>query len=103
MKKAKIFVDGRIAGELLEVERGRFYRFTYIEGYDGPPVSLTMPTDNRIYEYDRFPPFFEGVLPEGIMLEGLLRLAKIDRNDLMTQLITVGGDLVGNVTVEADE
>lgn len=35
------------------------------------------------------------------MLEGLLRQMKIDRNDLLTQLITVGGDMVGNVTVEA--
>jgi len=55
----------------------------------------------RIYEYDKFPPFFEGLLPEGMMLDGLLRYAKIDRNDLMAQLIAVGGDLVGNVTVEA--
>ncbi len=101
MKKAKVFVDGLLAGELLELERGRSYRFTYIEGYEGLPVSLTMPITTKVYEYTQFPPFFEGVLPEGLMLEGLLRYAKIDRNDLMTQLITVGRDLVGNVTVEA--
>ncbi len=59
-----------------------------------------MPTSQRIYEYDRFPSFFEGVLPEGMMLEALLRQTKIDRHDLMGQLIAVGGDLVGNVTVE---
>ena len=35
------------------------------------------------------------------MLEGLLRHAKIDRNDLFSQLIRVGHDMVGNVTVEA--
>ncbi len=35
------------------------------------------------------------------MHKGLLRQAKIDRNDLMSQLIAVGADLVGNVTVEA--
>ncbi len=35
------------------------------------------------------------------MLEALLRQAKIDKNDLMSQLIAVGGDMVGNVTVEA--
>jgi len=101
MKKARVFVDGLFAGELLELEKGRLYRFVYAENYTGGAVSLTMPTTKRIYEYDRFPPFFEGVLPEGFMLKWLLRLAKIDRDDLMTQLLQVGGDLVGNVTVEA--
>lgn len=99
--KAKIFVDGMLAGELQELERGKKYRFVYLEDYPGPSVSLTMPLTKKIYEYDRFPPFFEGLLPEGIMLEALLRNTKIDRNDLLSQLITVGRDLVGNVTVEA--
>jgi serine/threonine-protein kinase HipA len=72
-----------------------------LEGYQGPSVSLEMPITQSIYEFDRFPPFFEGLLPEGMMLEGLLRYTKIDRNNLLDQLIAVGGDLVGNVTVEA--
>lgn len=101
MKHAKVFVNGVPAGELQEVERGKKYRFVYLEGYKEASVSLTMPITQSIYEFDRFPPFFEGVLPEGIMLEGLLRYAKLDRDDLMSQLITVGKDLVGNVTVEA--
>lgn len=101
MKRAKILVNNIHAGELQEIEKGKKYRFIYLEGYQGPSVSLEMPTTQLAYDYDKFPPFFEGLLPEGMMLDGLLRYAKIDRNDLMTQLITVGGDLVGNVTVEA--
>lgn len=100
MRSAKVFVNGVLAGELQEVERGKKYRFIYLQGYKGQSVSLTMPTEQFTYEFDRFPPFFEGVLPEGVMLEGLLRYAKLDRDDLMGQLITVGKDLVGNVTVE---
>ena len=100
MKKARVFVDGEPAGELHELKRGQHYRFVYDEKYQGPSVSLTMPTSAKVYDYDRFPPFFEGVLPEGIMLDGLLRQRKLDRNDLMGQLIAVGQDLVGNVTVE---
>ena len=103
MKKANIFVDAILAGELLEIERGKHYRFVYLEGYTGASVSLEMPTNRPVYDFDRFPPFFEGLLPEGLMLEGLLRQTKIDRHDLLSQLIAVGGDLVGNVTVEAYE
>ena len=101
MKKAKVLVNGVLAGELQEIERGKNYRFIYLEGYKGPSVSLEMPCTQSNYDYDKFPPFFEGLLPEGMMLEGLLRQTKLDRNDLIGQLIVMGGDLVGNVTVEA--
>jgi serine/threonine-protein kinase HipA len=101
MKKAKVFVDDIEAGELQELKLGTHYRFAYKKGYDGQSVSLEMPTNVPVYEYTCFPPFFEGLLPEGIMLDSLLRQAKIDRNDVMSQLIAVGRDLVGNVTVEA--
>ena len=100
MKKANVFVNGHPAGELQEIERGKLYRFIYLDTYQGPSVSLTMPMTKQVYEFTRFPPFFEGLLPEGIMLEGLLRQTKIDRDDFMSQIIVVGGDLVGNVTVE---
>lgn len=103
MKTARVFVDGVLAGEIQEIERSRKYRYIYLEDYKGPSVSLEMPLTQLIYEYERFPPFFEGLLPEGIMLEGLLRQSKIDRYDLLGQLIAVGQDLVGNVTVEASE
>lgn len=101
MKRANIFVNGLLAGELQEIERNKSYRFIYLENYKGPSVSLEMPTSQSIYEFNCFPPFFEGLLPEGMMLEGLLRQTKIDRYDFMSQIITVGGDLVGNVTIEA--
>lgn len=103
MRQANVFVDGELAGKLQEIEQGKQYRFVYLKGYNGSSVSLTMPLTERIYEFDHFPPFFEGLLPEGIMLQGLLRQTKVDRDDLMSQIIAVGGDLVGNVTVEASE
>jgi serine/threonine-protein kinase HipA len=34
------------------------------------------------------------------MLEGLLRIAKIDQKDYFSQLIATGNDLVGAVTVK---
>ena len=101
MRKAKVFVKGIEAGILSEVQQGAEYIFEYNEGYKGLEVSRTMLTSQKIYAYDKFPPFFEGLLPEGIQLEGLLKLNKIDGNDLFSQLITVGEDVVGAVTVKA--
>ncbi|NBO24887.1 MAG: toxin HipA [Chlamydiae bacterium] len=100
MKKANVYVNGIFAGILEEVEYKKLYKFTYAEDYQGSPVSLTMPTSQKEYSYDRFPPFFDGLLPEGLMLESLLKKKKIDRSDYMSQLLVVGKDMVGNVTVE---
>ncbi len=100
MRKAKIFVNSTDAGILLELEFGKKYRFEYLQGYTGIPVSLTMPLSQRVYEFESFPPFFDGLLPEGYQLEGLLKIGKVDRNDFFAQLMAVGDDLVGNVTVK---
>lgn len=100
MKRAKVFVNNLETGFLTELEFGKKYQFTYFEGYQGLPVSITMPISRNVYEFNSFPPFFDGLLPEGYQLEGLLKIAKIDRNDLFAQLMAVGNDLVGNVTVK---
>lgn len=101
LRRADVLVHGRLAGVLEEIEPGRRYRFAYRHDYDGPPASLTLPVVERQFTFDRFPPFFDGLLPEGAQLQALLRRAKIDERDLLTQLITVGTDLVGAVTVRA--
>lgn len=98
MRVAQVFVDEVLAGYLTEESR-TLYRFEYLETYKGYPVSLTMPVKQKSFIYERFPPFFDGLLPEGMMLDGLLRTAKIDRNDHFSQLLAVGEDVVGNVTV----
>ena len=100
MRKAKVFVNGTEAGILSELKQGAEYSFEYKDGYDGLEVSRTMLTSQRKYIYSTFPPFFEGLLPEGIQLEGLLKLNKIDKNDLFSQLMAVGEDVVGVVTVK---
>ncbi|MEZ5012289.1 MAG: HipA N-terminal domain-containing protein [Bacteroidales bacterium] len=103
MRKAKVFVKGKEAGTLTEVVQGKEYLFEYINDYHGPDVSRTMPAREKSFRFDRFPPFFDGLLPEGIQLDGLLKLKKIDRHDYFSQLIAVGDDMVGAVTVKEAE
>ena len=100
MRRANVYVKGIEAGILSEIKQGVEYIFEYNEGYYGLEVSRTMLTSQRKYTFAKFPPFFEGLLPEGIQLEGLLKWNKIDRNDLFSQLIAVGEDLVGVITVK---
>jgi serine/threonine-protein kinase HipA len=104
MRIAEVFVNGQLAGQLKEVVFEKKYSFEYFSKYRGDAVSITMPVKQIRYEFDFFPPFFDGLLPEGYQLDGLLKIRKIDRNDFFSQLMAVGNDLVGNVTVkEVDE
>jgi serine/threonine-protein kinase HipA len=100
MRTAKVNINGVHAGHLVEIDKNHEYTFSYLQGYSGKPVSLTMPIEVSEFEYGSFPPFFDGLLPEGIQLDGLLKFRKIDKDDYFSQLIAVGGDLVGAVTVE---
>lgn len=99
MRKALIRIKNISAGILEELQNGQ-YQFTYQPEYKGLPVSLTMPLTQQIYHYEKFPPFFEGLLPEGMMLEALLRKFKLDKYDYFGQLLIVGKDVVGAVTIE---
>lgn len=100
MRKANVFFNHLLAGILEEIEKGKSYHFYYLENYKGFPISLTMPVEEKHYYFQSFPPFFDGLLPEGFLLEGLLRELKLDRNDNFSQLMAVGKDMVGAVTIE---
>lgn len=101
MRQARVLMHGVPAGVLREEQRGACYSFEYLDGYRGPPVSLTLPLARGRFDFNHFPTFFDGLLPEGAQLDALLRLRKIDRDDNFSQLLAVGADLVGAVTVEA--
>lgn len=99
MRRARVFVRNLPVAVLTQTDEGR-YVFEYDADYAGAPASLTLPVSGRRFEFEGFPPFFDGLLPEGPQLEALLRQAKLDRDDGFGQLVTVGRDLVGAVTVK---
>ncbi len=99
MRQCKVMMYGQNAGMFLETDTGFIFR--YQVNYNGQAISLTLPVRAEAYTFTFFPPFFDGLLPEGVQLEAMLRLRKLDRYDFFGQLIAVGSDLVGAVTVEA--
>ena len=99
MRKAIILLHNQEAGLLVE-EDNETYTFVDNDSYVSEAISLTMPVSQKIYSFNEFPPFFEGLLPEGIMLEGLLKIKKLDKKDYFSQLICVGTDMIGDATVQ---
>lgn len=98
-RRALVRQNGTPAGYLESGAQGG-WRFCYSADYHGEPISLTLPVREEPFDFPSFPAVFDGLLPEGPQLEALLRLHKIDRRDGFRQLVTVGRDLIGSLTVE---
>ena len=102
MRRAKIYYQSKLAGVLSEEDTG--YRFVYDNDYlqqpDAPPVSLTMPLSQREYESNVLFPFFDGLIPEGWLLDISVQNWKLDPRDRMGLLMTCCRDCIGAVSVE---
>ena len=98
MRRLEVFLHNESVGVLKEISKEE-YIFDYKQDYRGPSISLTMPV-NKSYKYKMFPPFFDGLLPEGPQLSYLLKSKKIDDNDYFSQLMEIGDDFVGAVSVK---
>ena len=91
----------RWAGTLVENSEG--YHFSYETEYaetGGEPVSLTLPVTKEGYHSPVLFPFFDGLIPEGWLLEIAEKSWKIDARDRMSLLLASCKDCIGAVSVE---
>lgn len=98
----KSFFRTMKAGILTEDENG--YTFTYDSAYladaEAEAVSLTFPLSDKPYQDKVLFPFFDGLIPEGWLLDIAERNWKIDARDRMTLLLACCKDCIGAVGVE---
>lgn len=97
--EADVYKAGRLAARLTRTADG--VAFTYVEGYDGPPVATTLPLrmDPLVRPGGALPGFFTGLLPEGRRLGALRRAVKTSVDDELSLLLAVGDDTIGDVQV----
>lgn len=102
MKRANIYYKDKLAGILTENDEG--YEFRYLEEYlaieNAKPVSLTLPLRKDIYKSNVLFPFFDGLIPEGWLLDVALRNTDISMLDRMSILLICCRDCIGAVSVE---
>lgn len=105
MRRAKIYYQVQMAGVLSEEDTG--YRFVYDNDYlqkpGATPVSLTMPLTQKEYESNVLFPFFDGLIPEGWLLDISVQNWKLDPRDRMGLLMKCCRDCIGAVRVEPYE
>jgi len=103
--KAKILYSNQLAGYLQKTDNG--YSFVYDQDYlksENPkPVSQTLPLTTSAYNSRILFPFFDGLIPEGWLLNIASNHWKIKRTNRFELLITLCRDTIGAVTVEPIE
>lgn len=100
MKQAEVYFQDQLAGILTEDENG--YEFVYTEAYvekKGTPISLTMPVLALPYRSDNMFPFFDGLIPEGWLLDIAQSNWKINPRDRMSLLLACCKDCIGAVSI----
>jgi len=101
MRRAKILFNDEVAGFLFENEEG--YHFIYDSSYlkkENPkPVSLTLPLSEKNYRSSILFPFFDGLIPEGWLLEVAEKNWKLNERDRMGLLLACCRDCIGSVSV----
>ena len=102
MKQAVVFLRGIKAGILTEDENGYTFEYDadYLSSANAEAVSLTLPLSDKPYRDKVLFPFFDGLIPEGWLLDIAEKNWKIDTRDRMSLLIASCKAWIGAVGVE---
>lgn len=104
-RSGKVFYKNREAGIVWQDENG--YGFRYYEDYlqlkDAVAISFSLPLRPQEYRSNVMIPFFDGLIPEGWLLDITVKNWKINPNDRMGLLLTACKDCIGAVSVEPVE
>lgn len=101
MRRAEIKFNEHTAGFLTEDENG--YHFQYDENYLKTPnteaISLTLPLQEKSHDSKILFPFFDGLIPEGWLLDIAERNWKLNPRDRMGLLMACCKDCIGAVSI----
>ena len=101
MRQGEIWVNNSLAGILTENDNE--YNFEYIKAYlekENPiQVSVTLPLQKEVFKSEQLFPFFDGLIPEGWLLDIAQKNWKINPRDRMGLLLTTCRDCIGNISI----
>jgi len=103
MRRAKVYMYDKIAGILIEDDEGFHFKYEdqYLESEDAEPISLTIPLKHERFSSKILFPFFDGLIPEGWLLDIAAKNWKLDVRDRMSILLATCKNCIGAVSIEA--
>lgn len=104
-KRALIYYQNTLAGYLSETDEGFLFEYsaTYLESGEAKPVSLTLPLQTNPFRSNVLFAFFDGLIPEGWLLNVGKEYWKLQTNDRFELLTTLCRDAIGAVSVIPEE
>lgn len=103
MRSGKVFYDDLFAGIITETNDGEYvfqYDEKYVKNHPEKFITFSMPVQEGAYMDTRLFPFFEGLIPEGWLLEIASESWKVNKNDRMGLLLSCCKNCIGAVSVE---
>jgi serine/threonine-protein kinase HipA len=102
MRQAYVYRDKDVAGLLTETDNG--YTFSYFPEYltqeEAKAISLTLPLTDKEYTSNVLFPYFDGLIPEGWLLDIAQENWKLNERDRFGLLLACCRDCIGAVGVE---
>jgi serine/threonine-protein kinase HipA len=101
MRQAQVFYKNEFAGIIRESDEGFVFQYDreYLASALPKPVSLTLPLQQEPYISSVLFPFFDGLIPEGWLLNIAVNNWKIKTNDRFGLLLTLCKDSIGCVSI----
>ncbi|MEY2924013.1 MAG: hypothetical protein RLZZ337_553 [Bacteroidota bacterium] len=102
MRSASVFYKSQLAGLLQETEQGYVFAYddAYLQTESAMPVSLTLPLSADPKTSNVLFPFFDGLIPEGWLLDIAQENWKLNPRDRFGLLLACCKDCIGAVGVE---
>lgn len=102
MKVGYVYYNNVFAGTITQNDDGAFvfsYNDLYFENENTKPISLTLPKSQKVYKSNILFPFFDGLIPEGYLLEIALKKYNVSNNDRMSLLLKTCRNPIGIVRI----
>lgn len=105
MRQAQVFYKIELAGIISESDEGYTFQYNaeYLEKEQSKPISLTMPLQKQAFKSKLLFPFFDGLIPEGWLLNIAVTNWKINPRDRFGLLLSLCKDTIGCVSVISKE
>ncbi|MEI8205118.1 MAG: HipA N-terminal domain-containing protein [Bacteroidota bacterium] len=101
MRKAEILMYNDLAGWLSQDENGYHFQYApvYLQKKDPKPICLTLPIQEKVFTSNVLFSFFDGLIPEGWLLDIAEKNWKLNPRDRMGLLLACCKDCIGAVSV----
>ncbi len=106
MKKGIVYYDDEICGAITQTDDNTFifeYTDSWFNDTSKKSVSLTLPKDKIKYESNILFPFFDGLIPEGYLLELALKKFNLSINDRMSLLLKTCSNPIGIISIKENK